>query len=146
MFIGTSRRLCAHHGRQWDAEDEARELAAEPEKLAAVKREIDAMNMRRSGLIDLLDTWVHDHITQEHAAPLHTETLGSIVDRLCIAWIRSQKLSAKARGDDDPVLAGKGALAARQLTELGHAYDVLVAEVTSGRRRVPDWRALKSYG
>ncbi len=145
-FIRISSELCDHHRRQWEAEDQARQSRTDTETLAGIKREIDTMNMRRSGLIDELDEWVADHFPQDHEAPLHTETLGSVVDRLCIAWVRSQKLRLKESGSPALGTPGRGALAARQLAELGTAFDTLVREVASGRRQVPEWRLLKSYG
>jgi len=135
--VAIARKLCRAHGHQWDAEDESRLAAGDSERLAAVKRQIDAMNVRRSRLIEELDGYVARSVRQIEDAPLHTETLGSVIDRLSIAWVRTQKL-----GSTDP----RGELASRQLGELAFAYDTLLMEVATGRRRVPDWRLLKSYG
>ena len=138
-LLAIACELCRAHASQWEAEDESRDAAADSTRLAAVKRRIDAMNVARSDLIDEVDAWAARHLRQTEGAPLHTETLGSVIDRLCIAWVRVQKLHQ--RGSDL-----RRALAARQLRELGVAYDTLVAEVVAQRRRIPDWRLLKSYG
>lgn len=131
--------LCRAHRLQWEAEDDSRATHADGALLAEVKRRIDRMNSTRSGLIEELDTWASGHLAQADGAPLHTETLGSVIDRLCIAWVRTQKLNCRES-------SGRGVLAARQLRELAFAYDTLVAEVIAGCRRLPDWRLLKSYG
>ncbi len=136
--LAIASELCRAHGRQWEAEDEARAVAADEARLAAVKRRIDRMNASRSDLIDAIDSWMCRHVEQAMGAPLHTETIGSVIDRLSIAWVRARKL--------DGGLDGRRELAARQLRELGVAYDTLIAEVGAERRRVPDWRLLKSYG
>lgn len=137
--LAIAAELCRAHTLQWEAEDESRAEHADERHLAAVKRRIDGMNAARSELIEQLDTWVSRHLEQAEAAPLHTETLGSVIDRLSIAWVRAHKL--RARGSDP-----RSELAARQLRELGLAYDTLLAELAGRRRRVPDWRLLKSYG
>ena len=41
--------------------------------------------------------------------------------------------------------SGHARLALRQLTELAAAYDDLVRDVASARRRLPSWRSLKNY-
>ena len=137
--LAIASELCRAHGRQWEAEDEARAAAADERRLAAVKRQIDRMNATRSELIEQIDDSILRHLRQADEAPLHTETLGSVIDRLCIAWVRTQKL--ERQGSD-----ARYEIATRQLRELGIAYDTLVAEVGAERRRVPDWRLLKSYG
>jgi hypothetical protein len=145
-FVMASQQLCDHHRRQWEAEDRARQASADAEALAAIKRTIDTMNMRRSGLIDDIDTWVADRLPQNRSAPLHTETLGGIIDRLCIAWVRAQKLRLKNGGSHNEEASQKASLATRQLAELSQAYDTLLHEIAGGLRQVPDWRLLKSYG
>ena len=132
-------QLRCHHDEQWQAEDLSRKAADDDRVLADIKRRIDRMNVIRSGLVDELDAWLSQYLSQNPAAPLHTETLGSVVDRLCIAWVRADRLGRVGPGS-------RGRRAAEQLRELAHAYDLLVAEVIAGRRRVPEWQALKSYG
>ncbi|WP_367880505.1 DUF4254 domain-containing protein [Salinispora arenicola] len=75
-------------------------------------------------------------------APLHTETVGSVIDRLAIAWIRWRRFSDLSQHERSAI---HSSLALRQLTELAGAYDVLALDIHHGRRRVPRWRALKSY-
>ncbi|MBS2533095.1 DUF4254 domain-containing protein [Catenulispora sp. NF23] len=145
-LLKVARELGGHHLRQWEAEDLSRISRNDAAALAGLKRVIDDMNMRRSGFIDEVDDWVAEHVRQADDAPLHTETLGSIVDRLAIAWVRCQKLGAKESAFEDSVQTRRSRLATRQLAELGEAYDVLLGDVGSRRRRIPDWRILKSYG
>ncbi|WP_370105949.1 DUF4254 domain-containing protein [Streptacidiphilus sp. BW17] len=140
VIAQTARRLFHHHEEQWTAEDESRLCATDDTKLAGIKRTIDRMNLERSHFIDVIDAWVGDHVPQEPAAALHTETLGSVVDRICIARVRADKLSGLAGQ------AARAVAARRQLGELADAYDQLVAEVIAGARRLPAWRTMKSYG
>ncbi|MFD1537578.1 DUF4254 domain-containing protein [Nonomuraea guangzhouensis] len=140
VMTGIACRLRWHHDEQWQAEDQSRDAADDDEVLAKIKRHIDTMNLTRSRLVDELDAWLTECLSQNLSAPLHTETLGSVVDRLSIAWVRADRLGRREDG------GSRSQHAARQLEELAHAYDVLVSEIRAGSRRVPDWRALKSYG
>ncbi|MEC3980838.1 DUF4254 domain-containing protein [Amycolatopsis sp. H20-H5] len=126
-------RLGAQHRRQWAAEDRSRRPGASDGELAATKRMIDQLNGLRAGCVDEIDTWCDRALPAGPAeAPLHTETVGSVIDRLAIAVVRAEHL-----------MTGR---AAAQLGELAHAYSVLVADLAAGRRRVPSWRTLKAYG
>ncbi|WP_434743837.1 DUF4254 domain-containing protein [Micromonospora sp. SH-82] len=120
----------------------SRDSSADDHVVAAAKRSIDTLNEVRMTLISDVDSWVEKTVRVSGAAPLHTETIGSVIDRLAIAWVRWRRLvelDARQRSGIRP------SLALRQFTELAHAYDVLAVDVHEGRRRVPRWRALKSY-
>jgi hypothetical protein len=146
-ILRLSRKLCEHNLRQWKVEDQSRRTDVSNKCLVKLNREIDTMNSIRAELVDEINEWVIRNMHQDRNAPVHTETLGSVVDRLCIAWVRVQQLREKetAHQDSDQGLHGSQR-AAQQMRELGAAYDILVAEVTSGQRQIPDWRSLKSYG
>jgi hypothetical protein len=140
LVIDTARRLLRHHMAQWQAEDRSRAAADDDTVLAATKRQIDQMNMTRTQLVDSIDSWIAEHVRQDSTAALHTETLGSVIDRICIASVRSTQLK------QIPTAESRARLADRQLRELTAAYDQLVKEMLEGTRRVPAWKTLKSYG
>lgn len=124
-------RLARHHQRQWDAEDASRA----PEATVEHKRRIDALNAERMGLVSELDAWASAALPSD-APQVHTETLGSVLDRIAIAWVRAGKL------------LGAGAMAVQaeaQLSELAQAYDQLVVAVLLQERRFPTSRAIKAY-
>jgi hypothetical protein len=110
-----------------------------PEEVARLKRRIDALNAARVALVEQIDIWTEGEVGHAGTGMLHTETLGSVVDRLAIGWVRAGNLAAAG---DQPFLARR---AWRQFTELAQAYDGLVTEVAAGQRRLPLWRPLKSY-
>lgn len=130
------RALVATHLSQWDAEDASRSASSDHD-VARAKALIDALNARRVTLVEQIDDHVGDLLSVKATAPLHTETVGSVVDRLTIAWVRSFKLS-ESRSD-------LASVAQRQLLELATAYDDLVRDIAAGTRRVPRWRQLKRY-
>ena len=142
VILAGVARLVAHHGEQWTAELVSRDPAADDGDVARSKRRIDALNMVRSELVDAIDRWVADHVAMSPDTPLHTETLGSVVDRLAIAWVRAQRLAADGSPSTE---SGRARRALEQWVQLVQAYEDLVVEVVAGQRRLPSWRTLKSY-
>jgi hypothetical protein len=140
LVLNTAKELAAQHEQQWQAEDDSRASGASAYAIAESKRLIDHLNARRIGMVERIDEWVS---TQVHAvvpqASLHTETLGSVVDRLAIAWVRANSL-INSGGTRD-----RARLALQQLAELADAYDDLIRDVDAGDRRLPAWRPLKTY-
>jgi len=130
-------RLAAGHRLQWDAEDRCRLAGTSTDQVGVAKKRIDQLNATRVANINAIDDWIVQHATPPVAAevPLHTETVGSIVDRLVIADLRARQAAG----------ADTGPHARRQRDELAGAYDTLLAEVSASRRRLPDWRILKQY-
>lgn len=121
----------------WLVEDECRVKNRSVSEIGTLKMRVDELNLLRSDLIDTLDGSLPAWMFQGDV-PLHTETVGSVVDRLSIATIRAEQLGRK--GD------ARVERARCQLRILGSAYDQLVLEVCERRRRLPSWRALKAYG
>ncbi|MEN3611357.1 DUF4254 domain-containing protein [Plantactinospora sp. ZYX-F-223] len=141
--LRASWRLATHHDDQWSAEMISRDPTTDDHAVAASKRSIDLLNRVRVDLVTEIDTWVDSILGDLDGGPLHTETIGSVIDRLAIAWVRCQRLIDRDRhGQND----GQAGSALRQFRELARAYDDLLLDVHEGRRRVPRWRPLKSYG
>jgi hypothetical protein len=138
LVIDVAHKLAAQHQRQWSAEDASRADEASAEMVASCKRLIDELNVRRVTLVEQIDEWVTRELRSQANASLHTETFGSVVDRMAIAWVRVNSLR-------DAGASNQARLALRQLTELAAAYDDLVRDVAHGRRRLPSWRSLKNY-
>lgn len=146
VLRSVGQQLVRQHLRQWAAEDSCRDPAVDDRSIGAAKRAIDAMNAARIDAVGRIDVWAGAHIPDPQPAPLHTETLGSVVDRLAVAWVRANQLGELARASADPGLRKRAHRALDQLDELGDAYDDLIRELRAGRRRVPSWRPLKHYG
>lgn len=138
-LLDTANELAAHHQRQWHAEDASRAPDASYENIAASKRLIDELNAQRVVLLEQIDEWVVGQIHSRVDVSLHTETLGSVIDRLAIAWVRANSLINTNDARD------RAPLALGQLAELADAYDDLIRDVAAGQRRLPAWRPLKTY-
>jgi hypothetical protein len=139
FVIDVGHELAAQHQRQWRAEDASRADGAPAGTVASCKQLIDVLNARRVMLVERIDDRVAQEIRSGTGVSLHTETFGSVVDRMAIGWVRARNLRRVDAGE-------QARLALRQFTELAAAYDDLVRDVVSGRRRLPFWRSLKSYG
>ncbi|MDZ7675941.1 MAG: DUF4254 domain-containing protein [Acidimicrobiales bacterium] len=134
-------RRCAELG--WALEDDARRSSSDTD-LARIKRRIDENNGVRSRFVGRLDHWSSFHVHQVGTARLHTESFGTLVDRLVIAGLRAERLSGHCR--HDAAEDGRDHAATLQRDQLARAYDDLLGEVAGGRVRFPAWQPLKQYG
>ncbi len=141
-----AQRLARQHLEQWAVEDDCRDRAGDHHAVAAAKHEIDRLNAARVSVVEAIDAWSAKHLVAPPSAPLHTETLGSVIDRLAVAWVRARRFEerpARSAAREEREVANCALL---QLEELGCAFDCLVGEVQAGSRRLPNWLPLKRYG
>lgn len=114
--------------------DYAHELAVLHERrLSARNGDLDDIDSERERVIGEIDRWVLLELPPAHgSAWIHTETLGSVLDRLA-------RFTAKAYAALAGSTAGDWELwdAWERLAELAVAYEDLTAEVAAGRRRLP---------
>lgn len=133
-------RLQVINAFQWREEDFSRDPGADDAALASIKRSIDASNGRRVRAVEALDVQVIDGLRAagllDPAAPLASESPGSIVDRLTVLALKR----AHARE------VGRATLLAEQWDDLLGCLDRLGADVVAGRARVKLYRQVKLYG
>jgi hypothetical protein len=102
-------------------------------RLAAEPVDLPGIDCARAVLMRDVDRWVAVNCPQRPAAAyLHTESLGSVVDRMAGTRARAWQLLSVASAADPLVHS-----AWTRLAELTDAYHDLVSEVESGRRRLP---------
>jgi hypothetical protein len=88
---------------------------------------------RRGELVMAIDDWIVRTVpTHRLGAALHTETIGSVIDRLAEASVRAHH-ALMTRDANDDMLHG----AWHHLAELADGYDDLIRDVLAGRRRLP---------
>lgn len=138
-------RLHTVNGRLWNAEDRVRGTSLTSERVADCKREIDQLNAERNQLAERADETLGTLAGPARPdAPLHTETLASVVDRLSVLTLRIWH-SERASERDELTRRRIPALH-RQQQELCAALDALVREVAAGKRRLPVPARYKLYG
>lgn len=97
--------------------------------------EVVAIQRRRCELVMAIDDWMSRAVPQHRlGATVHTETIGSVIDRLAEAAVRAHHALMTRNADDDELHS-----AWHRLAELADGYDDLLREVQAGRRRLPAW-------
>lgn len=91
--------------RLWHTEDTARRPDAPDSLMAQCKRAIDADNQQRHNHIERLDSLLFAYLYEEHekrvpGAALHSETPGSLVDRLSILALKMYHMAEAAERHD----------------------------------------------
>ncbi|MBI2696645.1 DUF4254 domain-containing protein [Mycobacterium nebraskense] len=81
-------RLHAMNFGLWHHEDAVRRPGVGDREVARIKRRIDDLNARRNAAIEEIDATLLDRIEPNPTAPLHTETPGTIADRLSVLALR----------------------------------------------------------
>ena len=138
----------------WHEEDKAREPDADDSVIAAVKRNIDALNQQRNDAITqidiLLEETLFEHLTSPADLPWNSETIGSIIDRLSIASLKVFHMQEQAdrvdAGAEHVELCNQkvGKLKIQQ-ADLAQALQEFVADVIAGRKQNKLYHQFKMY-
>lgn len=141
--------------RLWHEEDQARDPAADAAAIARVKRAIDALNQQRNDAMERMDEWVLASlraagVAPDERQPLHSETVGSIVDRLSILALRIYHMHEQTqRADADEAhrstCRARLAVLREQRADLAEALRLLEADLRRGRKRFKVYRQMKMY-
>lgn len=148
--------ILENHARNfelWHEEDKARDPVADDAAIAAVKRAIDGLNQARNNAMEKVDELVLGEVAQESLQddlPLHTETVGSIVDRLSILSLKIFHMREQTERSDVEQAhlessRGKLAVLIEQRTDLAWGLAVLLDEIQNGRKRFKVYRQMKMY-
>jgi len=132
---------------QWRREDSVRVPDASDALIAAAKRDIDELNLRRHHLVESIDAAVDAAIVQTPSATPATESPASVFDRLSILVIRiyfTERAASSPRTDRDSY-ATRLPVLRRQLELLQEALEALLQELREGSKRFVPHQSLKLY-
>jgi hypothetical protein len=134
----------------WHMEDFARRTDVPAEEIAATKRRIDRTNQIRNDLIEKIDNAILSAFAPHDAAPLHSETLGMMIDRLSILSLKLYHTEEElARTDVDNAHWARNGERRRILLEQRADLKECLLRIWSlacaGEVRIKLYRQLKMY-
>ncbi len=138
----------------WHEEDKAREPNVSDATIATVKRNIDGLNQNRNDMITKIDEYLEDqHFSGNENSenlPWNSETIGSIVDRLSIASLKTFHMREQTERDDADEAhiancAQKLERLLEQQNDLCIALRQLVDDVVAGKKQNKLYRQFKMY-
>jgi hypothetical protein len=124
----------------WHHEDAVRRTGVGDHEVARRKRCIDDLNSRRNAAIEDIDVTLLDRVNPNQSAPLHTETPGTIVDRLSILTLRILHTNRA----EDP--SSHLALLEEQYDDLFCGLEQFLTRLQAGEIRFKPYRQFKSAG
>ena len=151
------RVILDNHARNfelWHQEDLARDAQADDTVIAGVKRAIDTLNQVRNNAMEHVDEQVLSSLPAVPAGdgglPLHSETVGSIVDRLSILSLRifhMREQTGRTDADERHIASCRAKLAVliEQRDDLAIALAALLDDLTAGHKRFKVYRQMKMY-
>jgi hypothetical protein len=140
-FHALVEELHTTNGDLWLAEDEAR--SAEPARALEAVRRVQRLNARRNCAIEAIDAFLERAWHSDDDAVPHTETVGSVLDRVSVVTLRLHHTRHHSAADVG--LTQRLPVLERQRADLLHALDELCIDLLDGRRRCPLPARFKLY-
>jgi hypothetical protein len=139
--------------RLWKEEDQARRRNVPDSAIAANKRNIDAVNQQRNDSIEKMDECLLAELAEVElnaAVRLHSESAGSMIDRLSILALKVFHMRIQTERADAPqahIETSRKRLArlVEQRTDLAACFDALLGDCLAGRARFKVYRQFKMY-
>ncbi len=138
---------------QWHLEDIIREPSINPDKALEIKRRIDKSNQDRTDLVELLDDYFFEQLSDFQPLPdafINTETPAWAVDRLSILNLKIYHMREEAeRADADEAHREKCSFKLKvllqQREDLSLAIDQLFDMLQKGKAIIKTYKQMKMY-
>ena len=138
---------------QWHLEDDIRNPGIDPVEGLALKRRIDKSNQDRTDTVEKMDDFFLKAFESVKFAPtarINSETPAWLLDRMSILMLKIYHMQEQTVRKDVTAehLARCGEkllVLQEQKEDMGRAFDELIDDVGSGRRRFKVYRQMKMY-
>jgi hypothetical protein len=138
---------------QWHLEDIIRDPGIDPVKALAIKRRIDRSNQDRTDLVELIDSYFLEKfsgVTTLPDATINTESPAWAVDRLSILALKIFHMRIEAERTDTSAeqqkqCRDKLAVLMEQKKDLSTAIDMLLDDMSAGRKYMKVYKQMKMY-
>lgn len=124
----------------WHHEDAVRRAGVSDREIARRKRCIDDLNARRNAAVEHIDVSLLERLDARDTAPLHTETPGTIVDRLSVLALRIMHTN-RAEGPSSRL-----AVLEEQYDDLFGGLEQFLTRLADGEIRFKLYRQFKAAG
>jgi hypothetical protein len=138
---------------QWHLEDIIRDPEIDPIKALAIKRRIDRSNQDRTDIVELIDSYFLEKfsgVTTLPGATINTESPAWAVDRLSILALKIFHMRIEAERTDTSAsqqqrCRDKLAVLMEQKKDLSNAIDMLLDDMSAGRKYMKVYKQMKMY-
>jgi hypothetical protein len=138
---------------QWHLEDIIRLPDINPVEGIAIKRRIDKSNQDRTDLVEKIDDYFLEqfrNVTPAPQARINSETPAWLLDRMSILMLKIYHMKEQTeRNDATPEHIAKTKTKLNVLLEQQHdmalAFDEMMEDIGSGKRRFKVYRQMKMY-
>lgn len=138
---------------QWHLEDIIRNPEIDPIEALKLKRRIDKSNQDRTDLVEKIDDYFLEHFKGVNAGGdirINSETPAWLIDRMSILMLkiyhmREQTLRTDASAEHLAKCNQKLAVLLEQRADMKKAFDELMEDIATGKRRFKVYRQMKMY-
>jgi hypothetical protein len=138
---------------QWHLEDIIRFPAIDPTEALKIKRRIDKSNQDRTDMVEKLDDYFLEKFRNVKSTPgtrINSETPAWLLDRMSILMLKIYHMKEQTERHDvsqEHIKAtnSKLGILMEQKFDMQLAYDELIEDINTGKRRFKVYRQMKMY-
>lgn len=138
---------------QWHLEDVIRDPDISPTEGLAIKRRIDKSNQDRTDTVEKLDDYflgIFRDVKYPPGTRINSETPAWLLDRMSILMLKIYHMKEQTERKDVTAehigkCRDKLVILEEQKEDMRHAFDELIDDIASGKRRFKVYRQMKMY-